>query len=281
MSGSLGTILQANNITRVARAKYQSAVATQAANNKLKKAQGDLANWSRSLSNRRRVEAAELEFNRGAEQLSNETRQAGKQTTGNSLQAAEQRGALLARAAMTGVGGSTVEAMENLIGLQAATTQEEIDQAVDNMQYSAKQNLTTAMMNTYMTQDFSQTMMDFDFTQHIEPQAMKRRLGKLVGVAVATFYGGPMAGEAVADLAVGEWQASNGDFQGANQSFGSAMSNAGGAVQQWSQRDGNSWGGDVIRGMRANGTSSDASISGSVSRKKAQSASGESKSWFK
>ncbi|AHB12133.1 internal virion protein [Xylella phage Paz] len=280
----LGTILQANNITRVARAKYQSAVATQAANNKLKKAQGDLANWSRSLSNRRRVEAAQKEFNRGVEQLSNETRQAGKQATGITLDSSEQRGALLARAAMTGVGGSTVEAMENLINLQAATSQEEIDQAVDNMQYSAKQNLTTALMNTYMSQDFSQTMMDFDFTKHIEPQGMKRRLGKLVGVAVATYFGGPMAGEAVSNLAVGEWQATNGDFQGANQSFGAAMTQAGGAMQQWSDRGGTAWGEDVWRGMRANGSNAGAAsiqATGGMSTKKAQSASSSSKSWFK
>lgn len=277
----IGTILQANNITRVARAKYQSAVATQAANNKLKKAQGDLANWSRSLGNRRKVEAAQKEFNRGVEQLSNETRQAGKQRTQNTLNSAEQRGALLARAAMTGVGGSTVEAMENLIGLQAATTQEEIDQAVDNMQYSAKENLTTALMNTYMSQDFSQTMMDFDFTQHIEPQAMKRRLGKLVGVAVATYFGGPMAGEAVSNLAVGEWEATNGNFTGANQSFGAAMTQAGGAMQQWSDRGGTAWGEDVWRGMRANGSNAGAKTSGAVSTKKATSASSGSKSWFK
>ncbi|QOI69541.1 internal virion protein [Xanthomonas phage Xaa_vB_phi31] len=277
----IGTILQANNITRVARAKYQSAVATQAANNKLKKAQGDLANWSRSLGNRRKVEAAQKEFNRGVEQLSNETRQAGKQRTQNTLSSAEQRGALVARAAMTGVGGSTVEAMENLIGLQAATTQEEIDQAVDNMQYSAKENLTTALMNTYMSQDFSQTMMDFDFTQHIEPQAMKRRLGKLIGVAVATYFGGPMAGEAVSNLAVGEWEATNGNFTGANQSFGAAMTQAGGAMQQWSDRGGTAWGSDVVRGMRATGADSAAKTSGTVSTKKAQSASSGSKSWFK
>lgn len=277
----IGTILQANNITRVARAKYQSAVATQAANNKLKKAQGDLANWSRSLGNRRKVEAAQKEFNRGVEQLSNETRQAGKQRTQNTLNSAEQRGALVARAAMTGVGGSTVEAMENLIGLQAATTQEEIDQAVDNMQYSAKENLTTALMNTYMSQDFSQTMMDFDFTQHIEPQAMKRRLGKLIGVAVATYFGGPMAGEAVSNLAVGEWEATNGNFTGANQSFGAAMTQAGGAMQQWSDRGGTAWGSDVVRGMRATGADSAAKTSGTVSTKKAQSASSGSKSWFK
>jgi hypothetical protein len=172
--------------------------------------------------------------------------------------------------------------MENLIGLQAATTEEELDQAVDNMQYSGKRNLATAMMNSYMMQDFSQTMMDFDFTQHIEPKAMKGRVAKLIGVAVATYFGGPMAGEAAADFAVGEWQAENGDFQGANQSFGSSMTNAGTAWKQYSDRDGGSWGGDVIRGMRATGTSTDAArTTGGVSTKKAQSASSGSKSWFK
>lgn len=275
----LGTILQANNITRIAKAKYEQARDTQRANNQLKKAQGDLANWSRSLGNRRRIEASEKEFNRGIEQISHETRQMGKQQTALTLDTAEQRGALLARAAMTGVGGSTVEAMENLVALQAATTTEEMDQAMNQMVHFGKQNLVTGLMNSYMSQDFSQTMMDFDFTKHIEPERMKRRLGKLVGVAVATYFGGPMAGEAVSDIAVGEWKASNADYGGAMQSFGQGIQGGMQAWQQTSER-GSSWGGDVMRGMRANGGGSENYAKVSNNSTMTNKTTKSSKSWF-
>lgn len=276
----LGTILQANNQHRIAKAKYEQARDTQRANNKLKKAQGDLANWSRSLGNRRRIEAAEKEFNRGVEQISHETRQMGKQRTALSLDSAEQRGALLARAAMTGVGGSTVESMENLMALQAATSNEELDQAMEQLVHFGKQNLVTGMMNSYLSQDFSQTMMDFDFTKHVEPQRMKGRLGKLIGVGVATWFGGPQAGDAVANLAVGEWKADNADYIGAMQSFGQAIQGGVSAWDAYSAR-GTSWGGDVLRGMRATGRGSDSYANITKNASTTNKSATRSKSWFK
>lgn len=252
----LGTILQANNIHRVAKAKYEQAYKTQQASNQLKAAQGNLANWSRSLGNRRRIEAAELEYNRGMEQLSHETRQMGKQRSNLTLAVAEEQGAISARAAMAGVGGSTIDAMDMLVSLQGATNEEELDQAINQMVHFGKQNMVTGLMNQYMATDKTQTMMDFDYTKHIEPKPMKRRLGKLIGVAVATYFGGPMAGEAVSNLAVGEWQATNADFQGMNKNFGQAMSNGMQAWQDTSDRGG-AWGKDVMRGFRASGGGTD------------------------
>ncbi|MFY0357597.1 virion core protein, T7 gp14 family, partial [Bacillus sp. YIM B13589] len=204
---SIGTILQAPNMHRIAVANWEKDTKTRAANNFLKKAQGDLTTWSRSLGNKKRVQAAEEEYNRQMEGLSHELRQMGKQGTANSLNAAEQQGALMALAAFSGVGGASVEAMENLVSLQDATTQEELQQAMDNMNYFGKENAATVMGNAYDSADLTQTVLDLDFTKSVRPVAMKRRLGKLIGVAVASYFGGPQAGEAVADIAVGEWKA--------------------------------------------------------------------------
>lgn len=273
---SIGTILQAPNMHRVAVANWEKETGTRAANNKLKKSQGDLSTWSRSLGNKKRVDAAESEFNRQIEGLSHELRQMGKQSTGATLAAAEQQGALMALAAFSGVGGSSVEAMENLVSLQDATTQEELQQAMDNMNYFGKENAATIMGNAYDAQDFSQTLVDLDFTKSIRPVAMKRRLGKLIGVAVATYFGGPQAGEAVSDIAVGEWKATNADFAGAMTSYGSAIQNGMSAWKDTSERGG-AWGKDVMEGLRNKNK-----VEGKQANVKVASASeGGRRSWFK
>lgn len=273
----LGTILQANNIHRVAMANWERETQTRAASNKVKKAQGDLANWSRNFANKKRVQAAEEEFNRKAEALSHEMRQAGKQRANLSLEYAEQQGALQAMAAFNGVGGSSVDMMENLVALQDATTVEELQQTIENMSYFGKLDMSNVMKNAYDSQDFSQHQLDIDFTKSVKPVAMKRRLGKLIGVGVATYFGGPMAGEAVSNLAVGEWKATNADFDGSMKAFGSAIQNGIGAWKETAQR-GTSYGNDVMQGIRKGG----AKTSGAVSTKKVSSAdAGRGKSWFK
>ncbi|QWT56586.1 internal virion protein [Stenotrophomonas phage BUCT598] len=273
---SIGTILQAPNMHRIAVANWEKETKTRAANNFLKKAQGDLTTWSRSLGNKKRVQAAEEEYNRQMEGLSHELRQMGKQGTANSLNAAEQQGALMALAAFSGVGGASVEAMENLVSLQDATTQEELQQAMDNMNYFGKENAATVMGNAYDSADMTQTVLDLDFTKSIRPVAMKRRLGKLIGVAVASYFGGPQAGEAVADIAVGEWKATNADFGGAMNSYGSAIQNGMQAWKDTSERGG-AWGKDVMEGMRKS-----ANTTNKTNNVKVSSASeGKKKSWFK
>lgn len=275
MSG-IGTILQANNMHRIAKAQWEQRTQEQKAGNKLAKAQGDLANWSRSLSNRRRVTAAEEQFNAAAEALSNEAKAAGKQKANMTLDYAEQSGNLLALAAFSGVGGASVEAMENLIALQDATSQEELDQTVSRMLYNGKKSAASSLASEYKAQDFSQTVVQFDNTRHIAPKAMGGRLLKLAAVAVATYFGGPMAGEAVANLAVGDWKASNGDFAGANQSFGAAISGGLSAAKGYSDRGNTAWGSDVMQGFRKPAVET----TGSVGNRKVASASTKNKSWF-
>lgn len=274
----LGTILQANNIHRIAVANWERDTQMRAANNKVKKSQGDLANWSRSLGNKKRVEAAEIEFNRKAEGLSHELRQLGKQGSALSLQVAEQMGALQGLAAFNGVGGASVDMMENLVSLQDATSQEELAQTIENMSYFGKQDMAQLMDNAYNAQDFSQTVLDLDFTKSMKPVRMKRRLGKLIGVGVASFFLGPEGGKAVADFAVGEWEATNGNYTDAMKNFGSAIQSGMNAWKETSER-GDTYGGDIMKGMRKK---NNANITTDVTKKSTSSAeAGKKKSWFK
>lgn len=257
MGSGVNTILQANNITAVARANYRAATQTQEANNKKEAARVTLAEFSRTLGNQMKMEAAGKEYNYAMDQLAHELEQSGKQKLNNQLQHAEATGALAAQAGSFGVGGSSVELMDTLMDLKAATQEETRSRAVMLMASKGKVQTAQVLTNASNSFDLSQTIGNYDYQRFVEPQRMKRRLGKLIGVAVATYFGGPQAGEAVADMAVGSWKASNGDFDGAGNSFGNAAANAGKAWQQWSERGGESWGGSIRRGMNAGKTKVD------------------------
>ena len=246
--GSVNTIIQAPNKTRVAKAEYRQAVANTRNTNVLESNKSNLANFMRSFSNHQRAKAASKEYNHQMDVLSEELR-AGKGAGFNAqLQLAQARGALAAQAGAVGVGGSSADLMDSMIRLQMEMDVEARENAQQLLASRGGKQTAQIMSNAYSQMDLTQTFGQYDFRTYIEPKAMKRRFGKLVGVAVATYFGGPQAGEAVADMAVGEWQAQNGNFDGASESFGRGMSNALGAYQDWNKRGGQPWGEAVAEG---------------------------------
>lgn len=255
MGSGVNTILQANNKTRVARAEYRAAKAATANTNKLEVSKGRLAEFMREQGNKARVNAASKEYNYRMDTLSEELRGSMTASANTQLQLATARGALSAQSGFVGVGGSSVDLMDSLVGLQAEMDLEAQNNARELMASRGAAQAAETMANAYSTMDLSRTFGNFDYSQYIEPKAMKRRFGKLVGVAVATYFGGPAAGNAVADMAVGTWQASNGNFDGMNQSFDSAIAGGAKAFQQWGQRGGQPWGQAVAQGFNWAGAS--------------------------
>lgn len=239
--GSVNTILQANNTTRIARANWRAATAQSKNTNALEVAKGNFSEYMRTLNNQAKVNAASKEYNFQMEQLSEELR--AKQGAGlnTQVQLAAARGALAAQSGFVGVGGSSADLMDTMVRLQSEMDQETQQNAIQLMASRGASQTAQIMSNAYKGMDISRTFGQFDYQEHIEPKRMKRRLGKLIGVAVATYFGGPQAGEAVADFAVGTWQADNGNFQGMSKSFDSAIQNGVSAWQQTSQRGGKSW----------------------------------------
>lgn len=245
--GSVTTILQANNITRMDQATYDANVWTQKANNKKEAANITLADFSRSLGNTLRVEGAGREFNEAVSNLASslESRTMGK--LNSSLAAAERTGALLAQAGAQGVGGTSVDLLSDTIKLQRNIEQDLQQQTTDRMASQGGRANAQIMDNALSQTDLQRQFGSFDYTVYIAPKAMKRRLGKLIGVAAATWFGGPQAGEAAADAMVGSWQAENGNFAGAAKSFDSAVQGAAGAWQDYNERGGGSWFGAVTQ----------------------------------
>lgn len=244
--GSVNTILQANNKTRVAKAEWRAAVANTQNQNKLEAAKVGFSDFMRTLSNNARVKAASDEYNWQMESLSEELRASHGKSFNTQIQLAAAQGALTAQAGYVGVGGSSADLMDTMVGLQAEMDQEAQENARNLLASRGATQRAQIMTNAFNGMDMSRTFGQFDFSQHIEPKRMKRRFGKLVGVAVATFFGGPMAGQAVADFAVGTWQAENANFDGASQSFDRAAQGALGAFSQWGQRGGKPWGTSVF-----------------------------------
>ncbi len=244
--GNVGTIINAGNQHRVAMAEWERATQTQRSGNKRRAAETTLAEFSRSLRNQVQMENAGKEFNRKVESLAHELEQTGKARINTQLQYAEAEGALAAQAGMVGVGGSSVELMDSLVDLKRASQLDEQMRARELLASRGQAEAAQMVSNAAGAIDLQQTLGSFDYAVHMQPQRMKRRLGKLIGVAVATYFGGPQAGEAVADFAVGEWKASNADYGGANQAFGAGITNAGKAYKQWGERGGQAWG-DAVR----------------------------------
>jgi len=239
--GGVSTIVQSNNITRIARANYRAAVAQTKNTNKFEVAKGNLSEFMRSLNNRERVNAASKEYNFQMEQLSEELRAKQGASLNTQAQLAAARGAITAQAGYVGVGGSSADLMDTMVRLQSEMDQEMQNNALNLMASRGAKQTAQIMVGAYKGMDIGRTFGQFDFSQHIAPKAMNNRFLKLVGVAAATYFGGPQAGEAAANAAVAEWQGQNGDFQGMGVSMAKAGQGAAAAWQQASQRGGKSW----------------------------------------
>lgn len=243
--GSINTILQAPNMHRIARANYEAAVITQSANNSRETARIRLADFSRSLSNNMRVEAAGKQYNEAAGQLAASLEGRGMAKVNSSLAASERMGAIAAQAGALGVGGSSTELLNETIKLQRNIEQDMSRIATERMAKQGARSKAQLMDNAYSATDISRESGNFDYTVHIAPKPMKNRLGALIGTAVATYFGGPQAGQAVADMAVGSWQNANGNFAGASQSFDRGIGNAVKGYKNWADLQGgdgpNSW----------------------------------------
>lgn len=249
--GSVNTIIQAPNIHRIKMAEFEGANQVQVASNKLEAAKVALADFSRSLGNTLRIEAAGKEFNEATSNLAAALEGRTTNRLNASLAASERMGALSAMAGANGVGGSSVELLSDTIRLQRNIEQDLQQQATDRMAAQGSRANAQIMDNAYNQLDLSRVAGSFDYTVRIAPQKMKNRIGKLIGVAVATYFGGPQAGQAAADFGVAEWQAGNANFQGMAQSLDSGLQNAISGYKTWSSLQGGdgpkSWFGAVTQ----------------------------------
>lgn len=238
--GSLGTILQSDNTTRVARSQYDRKVIEREATNKRSAAASNLSNFMRSLANNTRQANAGKEYSAAVTQLSHELEQAGKDKLSAQVAHAEASGALAAEAANAGVGGASIDIMDGLIDLQRATQEQEQDRALLFVNRGGRQATSHIMSEAASSLDLGRSYASVDYNKDLRPKGMEHKWLTVVGVLVAGFYGGESGAKAASESAIAEWKARNGDFAGAGESFGGALAGLGDAINGWKDRGG-SW----------------------------------------
>lgn len=246
--GGVTDIINAPAKHRIAKAEYAANVRRTANTNKRESTQANFSNFMRSLSNKAQLQAASKEYNFQVGELASSIRQATGGNFNSQLQLESARGALTAQSGFVGVGGTSVDLMDTMVRLQEEMDVEVKDNATRLMAERGQEKAAQIMSNAIGQMDMTQTFGNYDYRQYIEPVAMKKRLGKLIGVAVATYFGGPAMGQAAADAHVGMWKQANQDYNGASQSFNSAVVGFGRGMKGLSDRGGQAWGAAVKEG---------------------------------
>lgn len=247
--GSVYEIYNSPNVHRVRVAEYESATQVRTANNKKEAAAVALAEFSRSLGNNLRIEQAGKRYNEEINALAQTMEGRATVRLSASLAASEKLGQLQAGAAAAGVGGSSIELLGDTVTLQRNIEQDLQRVTTERIGAAGMRTSASSFAAQAVSQDFSRTLGNFDYTINVAPQPLKHRYLKLLGVAAATYFGGPQAGQAAADAAVGEWKQNNGDWDGAARYLGRATSGLIASVKDWGggDSDSNSWFGRVIQ----------------------------------
>lgn len=97
-------------------------------------------------------------------------------------------------------------------------------------------------------QDFSVYAPNLDFTQYVDhrKQSLFSRVLTMGAAGVATYFGGPAAGQAVLSANEGIQMARNGDYAGSNAAFNSAMRSGYTGFKTYQSAGYNSWGGQQL-----------------------------------
>lgn len=220
---------------------------TQKARNEAAGAQAALANFSRALSNKRALDAAGAEISAINENIGRNLDAASYGQLGQRVAAAEELGASVATAAAAGVGGSTIDLYNQQIMASYSREEDQADRALQSDLYLATEAKGNTLQNAVNGLDSSQTFANLDFRQFVDHKKMSApsQVAALAGSALATYYGGPKAGQAVADAFVGYNDAQNGNFGAAATRFDSAISGGLRGAKEYSSLGGKGEGGEA------------------------------------
>lgn len=164
------SIANARNQYTVARAMAGLSRAEAAANNKIRQANNlranvdaDLTNWTRSVQNQRRMEAAGNAQLAGVTNLLRSRDQQTNESLESRLSAAETIGALAANAALSGTGGSSIDGMERAVRLRDQRSQHYADKQAGLVDYDALAQIAGIVPQAASGMDLTVTQANQDF----------------------------------------------------------------------------------------------------------------------
>lgn len=232
--GSVFDIYNSPNTYRVDHAKWEGDKQMREARNQKEVAFASLKNFQTSEASKRRLTAAGAEYNRNMTVLGQALNQANATKLNTQLAAEQSLGSLEAQGAALGVGGSSMDLLSDLTKMQRNVQLEAASQEQKSLSIFGAEDAANGLDGAWQAIDNSVHFANLDYSTQIEPTKLKNRWGALIGTAVATYFGGPKAGEAFADTVMATHKAAQGDNQSASSYFGSAVGNATGAYQEWS-----------------------------------------------
>lgn len=248
--GSIGEVINSGQEYKVMVANYNAENETRISGNTKMAMLSSLSNFSRSLGNQVRMQAAGDQYGSAVNQLAGQLDQRSTLKLNTSLAAAQQLGSLAASAGAQGVGGSSIDLLNDVTDLQRNITQNETDRTTKQLSSSGMNDAVTNLTSGLGRIDLGTTLGNFDYSTSIAPRRLKKVGMHLFGIAAAAMIGQEGA---AADAAVSQWHAANGDFNGANKAAAASASQwLQGASSGWS---GGSAGGNIMDALTANRSS--------------------------
>lgn len=228
--GSIAGILTSGAEHSIAQAKIDNARKTQASGNLRSAAESSLARFTQSLANSRAMKAAGQQINAQTQNIAHMTDQAITGSAFQRLEAASALGEATAQAAAAGVGGSSIDTYKDTMRLRDAINEEAASQELSANNINMSANKGAILEDAVASQNNNSIQTQLDYTEYVDHVRLKNKLGALVAVGTATYFGGAKAGMAVADTVLAGNKYANADYQGGNalltQAAGSLMSAA-------------------------------------------------------
>lgn len=277
--GSIYRIVNAGNEFRVNLANYYAQEETRESGNKKEAALSSLANFQRSLGNSVRMEQAGDQYNDQINELAGRLDARNTLNINTSLAAAQQLGGIAAQAAAAGVGGSSIDALDGVTELQRNITQQGTTLNTKQMASSGTRSAVDNLTNGLQAVDFGATFGSYDYNKDVKPVPLKNRITTIAAIAVATYFGGPAAGQAAADSTLAAWDASNGKYNSAYKQADKASGEWLSAAKDYAQRGGQSWWGAVTQSGGTNGGNPSSSLSGYSDQPSSDSSGGDFSMW--
>lgn len=251
---------------KVQKAEVERKRTLQKAENEASAKNSDLRRKMQAIQNEAVLRAAGKQFNAITANMVDASDTASRSTFLNRLGDMQAMGAAVAEAAAAGIGGSTVDGHNRTTRLQRAIREEQADRLLQQGQIRTLDQRNAVMENAVNSMDRTLHMADIDLTEYKDPvRAKGMNFGQLALTAVATYFGGPMAGQATAsafDSALSaDAMMKNGQWGQAGQQYSQALSQGFQGFQgatSYMQGNGQSWGAtqyDKVKGWFGSGQS--------------------------
>lgn len=147
----------------LSRAQAEAGNKVRDANNLRAKVDADLTNWTRSVQNQRRMEAAGNAHAAGVTNLLRSRDQQVNESLESRLSAAETAGALAANAALSGTGGSSIDGMERAVRLRDQRSQHYANKQAGLVDYDTLAQLAGIVPQAASGMDLSVAQPNQDF----------------------------------------------------------------------------------------------------------------------